>query len=323
MLSSACYSASQLALHAMPVYRNEMGVRAAIFTSSFSTVFSSFLVAGAIGVDTAVRYGLRSFRLAQRLSGTCEFICFVAAAAVSQPLLYMFDAVAWSGSVVAVDTSAHAFEAAVWMTQTGWVVLSLAVSIALTWYALAKANKMTRYQMHRANASAALVLGSPACIQSRVVVSLCYVLAVFMVSVWKIAFRTSGSSMVWLCYAASICEAIQPILVAGVFAADWVVMTRAEYKAAMLSTLTICQTDVYSSYSKGSFPSRIADSATWNSIGSMKQDLYSTADSSNIQQCHIQSEPGKCYEGSYTRRATMDSNRHCSGLLILYPVASR
>ncbi|KAJ2448480.1 hypothetical protein EV183_005416 [Coemansia sp. RSA 2336] len=324
MLASVCYSASQLALHAMPAYRNEMGVRIAVFASSFSTVFSGFLIAGAIGMDTAVRYGLRSFRLAQRLSGTCELVCLVAAVAASQPLLYIFDAVAWTGSMVVVDASAHAFEAAVWMTQSGWMVLSLAVSIALAWYALAKANKMTRYQMHSANASAALVLGSPACIQSRVVVSLCYVLAVSMLSIWKVAFRASGFSTAWLCYAASTCEAVQPMLVAGVFAADWIVMSRAEYQTAMLSTLTICQTDLYSSNCKSGLPLHIADSATWNSIGSLsKQDLCSTANSIDIQQCHIQSEPSRYCDRSHTRRTTMSSSKRCSGLLILYPVASR
>ncbi|KAJ2789398.1 hypothetical protein H4R21_006748, partial [Coemansia helicoidea] len=68
-VSSFCYSACQLLLASQPEYTASQAlVKTCLFCATLSAVLSGFLVAGAMGADMAVRFGLRSFGLAQRLA---------------------------------------------------------------------------------------------------------------------------------------------------------------------------------------------------------------------------------------------------------------
>ncbi|KAJ2304582.1 hypothetical protein IWW54_005357, partial [Coemansia sp. RSA 2705] len=119
--SYICYSASQLAVLLQPARTgNHIIDRMAAFVATFSIVFNSLLIAGAVGLDSAVRYGLRSFGLARRLSGCCEVACLVGALTVSQPVLYLFATYTWTGSAVSISATPSAFEAVVWMTESAW-----------------------------------------------------------------------------------------------------------------------------------------------------------------------------------------------------------
>ncbi|KAJ2285849.1 hypothetical protein IW141_005608, partial [Coemansia sp. RSA 355] len=246
-LSSSCYSISQLVLAAQPAYNtSQMVVRAAAFVGTLSVVFNSLLLVGSIGMDSAVRYGLRSFGLAQRLCGFSEIACFAGALVVSQPVLYLFDALTWTGTHIAVTSSQSAFEAAVWMTESAWVLLCLAMAIALSEYAIIKADKAGRYETNNAYASTASVLGTPIGIQRRVAVSFCYVLVFAVLYSWKLAFRASGSTSQWLLCALSICEPLQPMLTLVVFVADMAINMQSTDHTSWLSTSTICAPNVNS-----------------------------------------------------------------------------
>ncbi|KAI8324166.1 hypothetical protein GQ54DRAFT_316314 [Martensiomyces pterosporus] len=221
-LSNACYSISQISLVGRPMdASNSLSVRMAAFVSTFSLVLNGLLVACAIGLDAAVRYGLRSFGLARRLSDCYEVVCFLIALSVSQPMLYVFDVFQWTGSAVTVDTDKASFDAAVWMFESLWIVLSMAVMCASVAFALLKARKITRCSSgNRSNESVESVLGTAMSIRGRVCVAVCYVIALMALLVWKVAFRISGSQSAWLLRTSGICEPLQAIVLLLVFILD-------------------------------------------------------------------------------------------------------
>ncbi|KAJ2598096.1 hypothetical protein GGF39_002782 [Coemansia sp. RSA 1721] len=118
-ISTACYSISQLSL--MSYSKEEtasMSVRISMFIATFSVVMNALLVACSVGLDAAVRYGLRSFGLARRLSNYYEVGCFAIALLVSHPILYLFNSVLWTGSAIVVEAKSRAaFDAAAWMIE--------------------------------------------------------------------------------------------------------------------------------------------------------------------------------------------------------------
>ncbi|KAJ2607774.1 hypothetical protein H4S08_004708 [Coemansia sp. RSA 1365] len=196
-----------------------------------------------IGLDSAVRYGLRSFGLARRLSGFCEIGCFICALLVTQPTLYLFSKFSWTGSSILVNASNILFEAAVWMVESAWVALSMVIAGVLLTYAMMKANKIAKYTAGSSNASTVSVLGTAASIQNRVRISICYMSVFVVLYIWKLAFRIGGSSSEWLFTAVVICEALQSALMLVVFIADILTNMRVIQCPEWSSASVICSSD--------------------------------------------------------------------------------
>ncbi|KAJ2828863.1 hypothetical protein IWW50_001167, partial [Coemansia erecta] len=288
-ISSASYSVSQLLLSTQPAYgTSPVIIRVVMFVTTLSVVFNSFLVVGSIGMDSAVRYGLRSFGFAQRLCGFSEIACFVGALVVSQPVLYLFDSPTWTGLQTVVVSSQSAFEAAVWMTESAWVLLSLAMATALSVYAIVKANKYSRYTANVINMSTTSVLGTATSVQKQVTISLCYVLVFVTLYSWKLAFRVSGSTSEWLLYAAAICELLQPLLTLLVFVADMAINMQPTEHTPWQSASTICAIDTYPSKSVRS-RTDCKSFTTWGKAGflewqnSCKQSAKHIPENSNVK----------------------------------------
>ncbi|KAJ2786222.1 hypothetical protein H4R18_000069 [Coemansia javaensis] len=216
------HAVCQLVLARQPAATHNEGiVQACLVGATASTVFNAFLVAGAIGIDAAVRYGLRSFVLARRLARYWEIGSLGCAVVVCQPLLYVFGDLRWTGSAIVVAEDRASFDAAVWMVESAWTALALAAAAAAAAYAVAKAHKMKRYAAAAAAHESPLsALGTVAGVQTRAVVALCYVLVLATTGAWRLAFRVGGSASLRLLSAASIGEALQPVLLLTVFCAD-------------------------------------------------------------------------------------------------------
>ncbi|KAJ2787246.1 hypothetical protein H4R21_007121, partial [Coemansia helicoidea] len=168
----------------------------------------------------AVRFGLRSFGLAQRLAGYWDVGGVACALLISQLALYIFGDLAWTGSAIVAAHSQPSFAVAVWMAESAWVALSLVAAAAFVGYAALKAHKATRFARSCTNGPQWTALGTAESIRSRVAISLCYVAAFAVSRVWKLAFYAGGAHHAWLFSAASIGEALFPVLVLPVFGVD-------------------------------------------------------------------------------------------------------
>ncbi|PIA16555.1 hypothetical protein COEREDRAFT_8342 [Coemansia reversa NRRL 1564] len=243
-VTSASYSVCQIILSGQTApATNHAIVRVCMFVSTFCLILNSFLIVGAIGLDSAVRYGLRSFGLARRLSGSCEIGCFICALLVTQPTLYLFSKFSWTGSSILVNASNTLFEAAVWMLESAWVALSMVIAGVLLTYSMVKANKIAKYTAGSSNASTVSVLGTAASIQNRVRISICYMSVFTALYIWKIAFRIGGSNSEWLFTAVIICEALQSALMLVVFIADILTNMRVIQCPEWSSASVICSSD--------------------------------------------------------------------------------
>ncbi|KAJ1732150.1 hypothetical protein LPJ61_002183 [Coemansia biformis] len=335
--SSLCYSACQLLLAAQPEpTASSAVVKACLLGATLSVVLGAFMVVGEIGADSAVRFGLRSFGLAQRLGRYWDVGSVVCALLVSQPALYVFGELAWTGSALVAAKPQVSFAAAVWMVESAWVALSITVAGALTLYALIKANKLSRYATSCADDLPLSVLGTAASIQSRAAIALCYV-AVFAVSrVWKLAFHAGGSSSAWLFTAASICEALLPMLVLPVFCADIAFNMRREGGLERLGAGSECSLDTGTGGSSlrklgsRSFTSwRKTEFLEWQKQCSSLSSTIMPADSGmgtwagEIKQCHIRPDTGNLDRDNYSvSDISFDGTpRRCSRPMIMYPLA--
>ncbi|KAJ2682770.1 hypothetical protein H4R19_007081, partial [Coemansia spiralis] len=219
--ASFCYAACQLLLAGHPrSAASQAVVKVCLFCATFSAVLSGFLIASAVGADAAVRFGLRSFGLAQRLGSYWDAGSVICALLVSQSALYVFGDLTWTGSAVAVANGGVPYAAAVWIAESAWIALSLVAAVAFAGYAALKANKATRFAGSCADGLQQSALGTAASIRGRIAVSLCYVVVLAVSRVWKLAFYAGGSNSAWLFSAASIGEAVLPMLVLPVFSAD-------------------------------------------------------------------------------------------------------
>ncbi|KAJ1891113.1 hypothetical protein LPJ66_007101, partial [Kickxella alabastrina] len=199
-LSTSLYSISQLALSGKsPEIRNLIGIRTFIFISTFSLVLNGLLISFAIGLDTAIRYGLRSFKTAKRMSDYYEISCFVLALIVSQPMLYIFREFLWTGSAVVMKSSMLAmagrveFDVVVWMFESAWITVAMVFSSGFIGFALVKTNKIANCLGNGSTTSLGSMLGTVTSIQSRVGVSACYVMSSMCLLVWRPVFRITGS----------------------------------------------------------------------------------------------------------------------------------
>ncbi|KAJ1942715.1 hypothetical protein EC988_006417, partial [Linderina pennispora] len=139
-----------------------------------SLVLNALLVLCAVGLDSVVRYGLRSFGLARRLSDYYEIACFLIALVVTHPVLYVFDSVEFRGASVVVETTYVKFTAAVWLTEGIWIMFSLVLTVMSVGFSLVKARKMAKYSASSPTASMVSVLGSAASIRGRMWLATCY-----------------------------------------------------------------------------------------------------------------------------------------------------
>ncbi|KAJ1877266.1 hypothetical protein H4R99_004447 [Coemansia sp. RSA 1722] len=201
-----------------------MSVRISMFIATFSVVMNALLVACSVGLDAAVRYGLRSFGLARRLSNYYEVGCFAIALLVSHPILYLFNSVLWTGSAIVVEAKSRAaFDAAAWMIESLWTLLAIVFAVLFISYALIKARKIARYTGRFTNSSMESVLGTTASIRGRVCVSLFYIVAFVGLSVWRVLFRVTGSQSIWLLRMSSICDSLRAEFTLVVFVVDLLV----------------------------------------------------------------------------------------------------
>ncbi|KAJ2537938.1 hypothetical protein EV175_006574, partial [Coemansia sp. RSA 1933] len=214
-------------------------MRVVVFVSTLCTVLNSLLITSAISVDAAIRYGLRSFRLAQRLGGFHEIVCFVLALAVSQPILYLFGQFEWTGDAIVVSIDKIPFNLTVWMVESAWVALAMGVSLAATAFAVVKAKKLAMHTENGSTHSIESVLGSAASIKGRSGISVLYFVAMAGAFVWKLAFRAGGSQSRWLLSASCIGEALQPMAILVVFGIDMVVNIIPERRLEWLSASTL------------------------------------------------------------------------------------
>ncbi|KAJ1936238.1 hypothetical protein GGF37_005689, partial [Kickxella alabastrina] len=105
-------------------------------------VLNGLLISFAIGLDTAIRYGLRNFKTAKRMSDYYEISCFVLALVVSQPMLYIFRGFLWTGSAVVMKSSMLAmagrveFDVVVWMFESAWIAVAMVFSSGFIGFAL-------------------------------------------------------------------------------------------------------------------------------------------------------------------------------------------
>ncbi|KAJ2162130.1 hypothetical protein GGF46_000872 [Coemansia sp. RSA 552] len=340
-ISSIIYSASQFLLSGQAASTSDQAVpRICAFMASLHLVFSSFLAFGAIGIDSAVRYGLRSFGLARRLSGPSEVACFVGAVLVSQPVLYLFSSVTWTGHRIAVDASQAYFGASVWIIESGWVAASLVLAGLLAAFTMAKANKRARYTAKSTNYSTVSILGTPESIRCRAAVSLCYIIVYVTLYSWRLAFRAVGSSSVWLLSAACICEAAQPLLVLLVFITDIAanIAPNRYNQPEWLSAST-----VYSlSMEPEKQPGRRLDSksfTSWRKTGFLEWQRCCTAPSTDtlpsnkdiklwmgkIEQCHIRPDLSSYHDSSSSSSmldiSFDDDPKSHSGSMTMHPLA--
>ncbi|KAI9506067.1 hypothetical protein BX070DRAFT_219276, partial [Coemansia spiralis] len=220
-ISTACRSISQLALVGQVEHRSDFfAMRMMVFVAGFCTVLNSFLITCAISADAAVRYGLRSFRLAQKASNFYEIACFIAALAISQPMLYLFGEFVWNSDAIVVKAKSMPFAVAMWVIESGWVGMAMAAACTAMAFTLIKAQKIANYSGNYSSASIESVLGTTSSIKGRVNAAVLYCLAFCGLSVWKLAFRASGSQTQWLLFASCICEALQPALFLIIFIVD-------------------------------------------------------------------------------------------------------
>ncbi|KAJ1796731.1 hypothetical protein LPJ59_003570 [Coemansia sp. RSA 2399] len=243
-ISAVCRSIAQLVLTGQAKHQTDfLGMRVLVFVPSFCAVLNGLLITSAISVDAAIRYGLRSFRLAQRLGNFYEIFSAVLAMAVSQPILYLFGQFEWTGDAIVVSIDKTPFNVAMWMVESAWVALAMGVSLVATMFALLKARKIAKNARNSSKMSIELVLGSTASIRSRIGVSVLYLVAFSASSVWKLAFRAGGSQSKWFLSASCIGEALQPMLVLAVFVIDIIVNIIPERRQEWLSASTLFSVD--------------------------------------------------------------------------------
>lgn len=228
---------------------SSVGTRVALFASTLSLVTNGLLITGPIALDAAVRYGLRSIGLARNTSKMYELFCIPLAVVVTQSTLYVFGDVVPTKYGVLSNISQMGFDAGVWMTESTWIVICLAVSGASIGYTAVMA--LVRWHKGRKSTSSSLViatascesmesvLGSPASVKYRVIVATLYVVAFYGLYVWKLAFRIMQSPGQWLLYAILVCEAIQPIVFLAIFILD-ICINIVPQRPIWLSPSTVC-----------------------------------------------------------------------------------
>ncbi|KAJ1940830.1 hypothetical protein FBU59_003689 [Linderina macrospora] len=333
-LSSLSYAASQLAImHTNDgvATANPLTVRFLVFVATLSLVLNALLVMCAVGLDSLVRYGLRSFGLARRLSNYYEIGCFLVALVVAHPILYVFESFEVQDSRVVVETTAAKFSAAVWLTEGIWTMFSLVVTVLSVAFSMAKARKMAKYSASSPSASMVSVLGSAASIRGRTWVAACYTVIPALM-VWKLAFRLGGSQSAWVFEALCIAESLQPIVVLPIFVCDVCLnVARPPEWLTVRSQASSASTSPYSSSHAARFGQtgscdRVFTS--WSKIGSQVQSsrgLYHQKQQTecapsdddinqwmrDIRQCHIRSD-ASCYDDYSPYVSIYDNPLHYS-----------
>ncbi|KAJ2214804.1 hypothetical protein EV179_002752 [Coemansia sp. RSA 487] len=342
-ISAVCQSVAQLVLMGQTKHQADfLGMRVLVFTASFCTVFNSLLITSAMSVDAAIRYGLRSFRLAQRLGNFYEIFCIVLALAVSQPILYLFGQFEWTGDAIVVDADKTPFTVAMWMVESAWVALAMGVSFVATAFALSKARKIAKNTGDRSKMSIEAVLGSAASIRGRIGVSILYFVAFSGSSVWRLVFRAGGSQSQWLLSASCISEALQPMIILAVFVVDMTANIIPERRLEWLSASTLFSVDADEKKKSGMSSNFRLESKSftdwrqtqfieWQSGSSNQQQASEKGIPSDediklwtqeIKRCHLKSE-SSFYEGDDYSVSDLSFDNvpsPYSGPVILYPL---
>ncbi|KAJ1813676.1 hypothetical protein LPJ75_003087 [Coemansia sp. RSA 2598] len=345
-ISTACYSVSQLSLLSQSKQEAaSVGVRIFVFMANFSLIANALIVACCIGMDAAVRYGLRSFGLARRLGRFYEMACITIALAVSQPIFYLFSSVLWTGSGVVVEAKSRAFfNAAEWMIESIWTLLAMVLAILFIGYALVKARKIGRYTGRFTNASMESVLGTTASIRGRVYVSLCYVAAFVGLSIWRVLFRMTGSQSMWLLRMASVCNSLHAELTLLVFVID--LLVNVNKRPVWLGPSPSCSVETISHKTGHVLAEYQMSSSDFSSIGdsssTVKSAWHTMAGAASkarcqptakevggwleeINRCHIRSNVGRCENDGGFSTSDMSSEgglaEYHSGSMVLHPLA--
>ncbi|KAJ2787833.1 hypothetical protein GGI15_000402 [Coemansia interrupta] len=305
-----------------------MEVRISVFISTLSTVFCGLLVACAIGLDAAVRYGLRSFGLARLLSNYYEVGCFFASVVISQTTLYAFGEIRWTGSATVVQgTGVAVFDVLVWASESAWILLSTATALLFVGYALVKANKIARYNSSSTNASMESVLGSAPSIQGRVYVSIGYVVVFAAAAGFKIGFRASGSQSTWLLRMASICEALQAEILLVAFLVDLAVniSRRPEWLSASASSSMETMLDKEVTGNKSFTGWRKSRFVEWHkgfgTVAETKDSKLGMPVGRGISRCYIHSTVSYCESDDYSMSNVSFETvpEWCTQSMVMYP----